>query len=1032
MRKYTLFLALTSFLFGYSQQDTVTFQVDMNNYYGATFTNVHVNGTFNSWCGSCNPLSDANNDGIWEGAIPLTADTIEFKFTLDGWTGQETLDPALSCTTPATTNTNRYLIFTSDTVLPVVCWESCSPCGPFKSQPDLPITWDDTTVNRVWTDFGDNSSSLTADPSNASNTVLMSTKPATAPGWAGTTLHDQYGLANAIPFYAGGTMASVRVYSPDSAMPVLLKAETNGDPTKSVETLAHTTVANGWQTLYFDFANERTGTAAINYTYVYDKLSIFYNFDITGATAGALDFYCDDIMYVDSTTPPPTPDTVTFRVDMRNYSATTYTGVYVNGTYNQWCGSCNPMSDANNDSIWEVTLPIPSGVIEYKFTLDGWAGQETLDPLLSCTTPVTVNTNRILDIQGNIDLPAVCWESCDTCALTSPPPSTGGLTLPITFDDTSQTYGFTDFGNNHSMFTADPTNASNNVLMSVKSDTAATWAGTTVHDTLGLASPIPFDSSGTMMSVRVYAPAAGMDVLLKTEDIDDPTKSVETLAQTSVANGWETLYFDFSNERTGTAPINYTYEYDKLSIFYNFDVSGAAAGELEFYCDDIDFVDSTSAPVIPTVDTITFRVDMSDYSATSYTGVYVNGTFNSWCGSCNPMTDANNDSIWEVSLPIPSGNIEYKFTLDGWTGQESLDPALPCTTPATVNTNRFLSIAGDTILPVVCWEACIECDLITPPGIANITFQVDMNQYTDPFTTPEVNGTFNNWCGNCAPMSDANMDGIWDITIPLNIGDTIDFKYSHDNWLAQESLTPGSPCTQTSSGFTNRFLAITGDTTLPAVCWESCVACGGTPLTAEVTFMVDLSEYTGSYSEVHLNGTFNNWCGTCAPMTDANNDSIYELTVTVPTDTIEYKFTLDGWTTEESLTDGDTCTKTTTDAGGTFVNRVLIPTGDTTLIPVCWESCNMCGDIGIDESFVREFTIAPNPSDGAFEITGSLMESEDYTITILDAVGRVVYENGKFGLEIKERIDLRSLGNGLYHVLLKTDSGMVSERILLF
>ena len=30
----------------------------------------------------------------------------------------------------------------------------------------------------------------------------------------------------------------------------------------------------------------------------------------------------------------------------------------------------------------------------------------------------------------------------------------------------------------------------------------------------------------------------------------------------------------------------------------------------------------------------------------------------------------------------------------------------------------------------------------------NVTFQVDMGNVTNPFTTPEVNGTFNGWCGS--------------------------------------------------------------------------------------------------------------------------------------------------------------------------------------------------------------------------------------------------------------------------------------------
>jgi hypothetical protein len=36
---------------------------------------------------------------------------------------------------------------------------------------------------------------------------------------------------------------------------------------------------------------------------------------------------------------------VTFIVDMRGYTGATYTGVFVNGTWNNWCGSCNPLTD---------------------------------------------------------------------------------------------------------------------------------------------------------------------------------------------------------------------------------------------------------------------------------------------------------------------------------------------------------------------------------------------------------------------------------------------------------------------------------------------------------------------------------------------------------------------------------------------------------------------------------------------------------------------------------------------------------------
>ena len=64
-------------------------------------------------------------------------------------------------------------------------------------------------------------------------------------------------------------------------------------------------------------------------------------------------------------------------------------------------------------------------------------------------------------------------------------------------------------------------------------------------------------------------------------------------------------------------------------------------------------------------------------------------------------------------------------------------------------------------------------------------------------------------------------------------------------------------------------------------------------------------------------------------MTDADGDSIYETTLSVSTAGIEYKFTLDGWSTAESFTQGDPCT--VTDPTGQYTNRYLLTIQDTTL-----------------------------------------------------------------------------------------------------
>lgn len=39
-------------------------------------------------------------------------------------------------------------------------------------------------------------------------------------------------------------------------------------------------------------------------------------------------------------------------------------------------------------------------------------------------------------------------------------------------------------------------------------------------------------------------------------------------------------------------------------------------------------------------------------------------------------------------------------------------------------------------------------------GNAMVTFTVDMSEFTGTFTLPQVKGTFNNWCLDCAPMND--------------------------------------------------------------------------------------------------------------------------------------------------------------------------------------------------------------------------------------------------------------------------------------
>ncbi len=297
MRNFIQLLLLIAFGTLSAQVDTVTFKVDMNDYTGS-FTTVNVNGSFNGWCGACNAMADPDMDGVWEVKLPISSDTIEYKFTLDGWTAQENFNPGDPCTVTNFGFTNRSLIFTGDTVLGVVCYNSCSACtGVTLSQVDLPITWDDTTVAYTTGSFGGVVESIVTDPTDATNTVLKQDKPTGAQTWGGTTISTG-GLATAIPFTTGGANTiSVRFWSPDAGAVVLLKVEDKSNAAIFVETTDTTTVANGWQVLTFDFNNPRPNAQAINTANTYDLISIFPNFGVDGATAGAKTYYVDQVVY---------------------------------------------------------------------------------------------------------------------------------------------------------------------------------------------------------------------------------------------------------------------------------------------------------------------------------------------------------------------------------------------------------------------------------------------------------------------------------------------------------------------------------------------------------------------------------------------------------------------------------------------------------------------------------------------------------------------------------------------------------------
>lgn len=108
---------------------------------------------------------------------------------------------------------------------------------------------------------------------------------------------------------------------------------------------------------------------------------------------------------------------------------------------------------------------------------------------------------------------------------------------------------------------------------------------------------------------------------------------------------------------------------------------------------------------------VTFRVDMNAYDAL-YEGVYLNGTFNGWCGFCNLMDDTDGDGVWELNLLVNPDTVHYTFSLASGLSEEFDYPSTEgCTVEWEMMVARELVLDTDTVLNPVCWESCDRCQV---------------------------------------------------------------------------------------------------------------------------------------------------------------------------------------------------------------------------------------------------------------------------------------------------------------------------------
>ncbi|AXJ00062.1 Por secretion system C-terminal sorting domain-containing protein [Cyclonatronum proteinivorum] len=505
----------------------------------------------------------------------------------------------------------------------------------------LPVTFEDPDLDYQLDDFGGNSSVIVADPTNADNRVVQSTKGAGAELWAGTTVARMDGFAEPIPFSPGNTTMSVRVWSPVADIPVRMKVEDHTNGALSVETEVMLTVANEWHTLEFDFAQPAPGTPAINFNTSYTMASVFFDFGTTGAESGERTYFWDDVTFTGEeggTDPPPASDIelpITFQDPDLDYELVDF-GDTVSEIINFPIDPTNRVVQTlkpEGAATWAGTTvadvsgfsePIPFDPDNTTMTLRVWSPVSNVPVRLKVEdhtdVTVSVETEAMITVPGewqtltfdfanqapgtefinfdkNYTKASVFFDFgsegngvfyyWDDLAFGSgpgtEPPTT--VTLPVSFEeDLDWSTIFTDFDGGAASVVANPDpsgiNTSGNVGKMVKGE-GAPWAGSSFFLTN------PLEIGDVPMSVQVWAPRDDSSLLFKIENGADAGQFFEAEQPIPVANEWTELTFDLSG-------ANQAFEYDRIVLIFDLGEIGDGSENFTWYFDNIGWLGTTS------------------------------------------------------------------------------------------------------------------------------------------------------------------------------------------------------------------------------------------------------------------------------------------------------------------------------------------------------------------------------------------------------------------------------------------------------
>lgn len=488
------------------------------------------------------------------------------------------------------------------------------------AQIDFPIDFEPESIIYTFSDFEGGVATIIDNPQpsgiNTSSKVGQMVK-FEGENYGGSTLV----LGDTIDFGEQNAF-SMKVFANRADAPVLFKLE---GPVP-VEVTATTTVANEWEELTFSFAGF-TDQVFTDITIIYDLGTVgdgsedftllFDDIGLTTVESGEgvqlpIDFESETLDYVfadfaggvATIVDNPQPDEVNasdkvgqmVKFEGEDYGGSTLT-----------LGSPIDFGDQNAISIkvWanrvdapvllKLEGPVPVEVASSTTVANEW--EELTFSFNGLTNGVYTGITLIYDLGVVGDGSADFTFFFDDIALSSFEGES--VQIPIDFESTELTYTFSDFAGGVATLIDNPQVSGINT--SAKVGQMVKFAGEDYGgSTLALGGPIDFGAN-TSISMKVFSNRVGAPVLLK---LEGPVP-VEVSANTTVANEWEILDFDFSGSTEGV--------YTGITIIYDLGTVGDGSADFTLLFDDIVFTGTVRVVDLATLGIRIFPNPTPDY-----------------------------------------------------------------------------------------------------------------------------------------------------------------------------------------------------------------------------------------------------------------------------------------------------------------------------------------------------------------------------------------------------------------------------------